>query len=75
MEGMSNPYSATMDGLKMKKKNEGVINIARFAILPTLITTSLIIHILSLECGLITAKYENLTDNIHDLERLTPDKI
>lgn len=57
------------------KKNEGVINIARFAILPTLITTSLIIHILSLECGLITAKYENLTDNIHDLERLTPDKI
>lgn len=57
------------------KKNEGVINIARFVILPTLITTGLIIYILSLECGLITAKYENLTYKIHDLERLTPDKI
>ena len=39
------------------------------------IIIGLVIHILSLKSGLITGKYDNVTDKIKALERFTIDKI
>lgn len=53
-----------MDSLKMKNIKEEIIDLARNDIGPIVITIILVNHILFLKHGLITAKYENLTEKI-----------
>lgn len=57
-----------MNGLKMEKLNEGIINLAGIDIISIIIFT-LVIHVLSLKMWLnIGVKYEKLT-KMHSLER------
>ena len=55
----------------MEQLNEGIINVGEIDIMSTIITISLVIHVLSLKCCWISVPNikNKLTDKIQSLER------